>query len=210
MSLTDDKAGRDTRLKPKRKQEVGKRGPMKAVVPVNNMTRASGLEKKGEEFWGCSFHQHINKQWIKCYILPPQCYRYCSYHIIEALTEEIMKKGMVAARMLCIYTAHFYVSKKDIVVAVIPVQILSKGAQGQCSMIGRYLLYHTKLLSTAVVGVQDCKTDIVDIQIWLPICVCACMHVRERVHLCAHVCSPMRLHLCNIVNLNFKPKMLKI
>ncbi|PNF32716.1 hypothetical protein B7P43_G11592 [Cryptotermes secundus] len=47
MSLTDDKAGRDTRLKPKRKQEVGKRGPVKAVVPVSNMTRASGLEKKG-------------------------------------------------------------------------------------------------------------------------------------------------------------------
>jgi hypothetical protein len=49
INLTDDKAERDTRLKPKRKQEVRKQGPMKAVVPVDNMTRASGLEKKGEE-----------------------------------------------------------------------------------------------------------------------------------------------------------------
>jgi len=45
-----DKAEKDVRLKPKRKQEVGKRGPMKAVVPVDSMTRASGIQKKGEEF----------------------------------------------------------------------------------------------------------------------------------------------------------------
>lgn len=45
-----DKAEKDIRLKPKRKQEVGKRGPMKAVVPVDSMTRASGIQKKGEEF----------------------------------------------------------------------------------------------------------------------------------------------------------------
>jgi hypothetical protein len=46
----DDKAEKDVRLKPKRKQEVGKRGPMKAVVPVDNMTRASGIQKEGEKF----------------------------------------------------------------------------------------------------------------------------------------------------------------
>jgi len=45
-----DKAEKDIRLKPKRKQEVGKRGPMKAVVPVDSMTRASGIQKEGEEF----------------------------------------------------------------------------------------------------------------------------------------------------------------
>ncbi|KDR16303.1 hypothetical protein L798_10118 [Zootermopsis nevadensis] len=37
------------RLKAKRKQETGKRGPMKAVVPVDSMTRAGGPEKKGEQ-----------------------------------------------------------------------------------------------------------------------------------------------------------------
>jgi hypothetical protein len=45
-----DKAEKDVRFKPKRKQEVGKRGPMKAVAPVDSMTRASGIQKKGEEF----------------------------------------------------------------------------------------------------------------------------------------------------------------
>jgi hypothetical protein len=45
-----DKAEKDVRFKPKRKQEVAKRGPMKAVAPVNSMTRASGIQKKGEEF----------------------------------------------------------------------------------------------------------------------------------------------------------------
>lgn len=44
------KAEKDIRLKPKRKQEAGKRGPMKAVTPVDSMTRASGIQKKGEEF----------------------------------------------------------------------------------------------------------------------------------------------------------------
>jgi hypothetical protein len=48
INATNDKAERDTRMKPKRKQEVRKPGPMKAVVPVNNMTRVSGVEKKGE------------------------------------------------------------------------------------------------------------------------------------------------------------------
>lgn len=46
----DDKAEKDMRLKPKRKQEVGKRGPMKAIVPVDSMTRASEIQKKGEKF----------------------------------------------------------------------------------------------------------------------------------------------------------------
>lgn len=45
-----NKAEKDIRLKPKRKQEVGKRGPMKAVVPVDSMMRASGFQKEGEEF----------------------------------------------------------------------------------------------------------------------------------------------------------------
>jgi hypothetical protein len=66
----------------------------------------------------------MNKQWIKCYTLPPQCYRYCSYQISEAVTEEIAEKGVVAARMLCTYIPHFYVSKKDTLPTVIPVQEL--------------------------------------------------------------------------------------
>jgi hypothetical protein len=88
INLKDDKAERDARLKPKRKQEVRKQGPMKAIVPVHNMTRASGLQKKGEEFSGCSFLQHMNKQWTKCYTLPSQCYRYCSHQVNEVLTEK--------------------------------------------------------------------------------------------------------------------------
>jgi len=50
LNLMDDSAEKGARLKPKRKQEVGKRGPMKAVVPVDNMTRTNGAEKKGSEF----------------------------------------------------------------------------------------------------------------------------------------------------------------
>jgi hypothetical protein len=111
MNLTDDKAERDTRLKPKRKQEVGKRGPMKAVVPVDNMTRASGLQKKGEEFSGCSFHQHMNKHWVNCFMLPPQCYRYYSYQISEPLTYDESSGGCqdalrVHSSFLCFQKRH--------------------------------------------------------------------------------------------------------
>jgi hypothetical protein len=79
LNLLDDKAESDTRLKPKRKQEVRKRGPIKAVVPVDNMTRASGLGKKGEEFLLRMFFSStlMDKQWM----IPSQCYRYCSYQI---------------------------------------------------------------------------------------------------------------------------------
>lgn len=50
---------RNMRLKAKRKQETGKRGPMKAVVPVDSMTRAGGPEKKGEDFLPvCIFAQN--------------------------------------------------------------------------------------------------------------------------------------------------------
>jgi hypothetical protein len=72
LKVMVDEAGKNTRLKPKRKQEVGKRGPMKAVVPVDNMTRASGLEKKGENFlhWVLSFH--YEDVWVKHYTLTLQ------------------------------------------------------------------------------------------------------------------------------------------
>jgi hypothetical protein len=60
-----------------------------------------------------------------------------------------VEKGVVAARMLCTYTAHFYVFKKDTLPTVISVQILIIGAQDQYLMINKYLLYYTKLLSTA-------------------------------------------------------------
>jgi hypothetical protein len=94
--------------------------------------------------------------------------------------------------MLCVYTAHFYVSKKDTVPTVIPVQILSKGAQGQCFMIGRDLLYHTKLLSTAELEVQDCKTDMVDTHTGLSICICVRKRERELVCVCVCVCTHAR------------------
>jgi hypothetical protein len=43
------------------------------------------------------------------------------------------------------------VKKKHMIHAVIPLQGLSKGPQGHCFMIGKYLPYHNKLLSRAEV-----------------------------------------------------------
>jgi hypothetical protein len=51
LKVTVDEVEKNTRLKLKRKQEVGKQGPLKAVVPVANMTRGSGREKKGKDFF---------------------------------------------------------------------------------------------------------------------------------------------------------------
>jgi hypothetical protein len=51
LKIMVDETEKHMRFKPKQKQEVGKRGPMKAVVPVDSMTRSRGLEKKGEEFF---------------------------------------------------------------------------------------------------------------------------------------------------------------
>ncbi|XP_069703226.1 uncharacterized protein [Periplaneta americana] len=47
LALMDENIGKDVRMKVKKNQQIEKRGPLKAVVPLYNMTRSYESDKKG-------------------------------------------------------------------------------------------------------------------------------------------------------------------